>query len=407
MTAGPALLLSAALAAGLGAAPPAETRGLPRSPAVYPERRLTLDFSHHGHRGQARRCLTCHAAALASDSAGDRLVPPEADCARCHDIQAVREGRFTDPPGNCHVCHPGFDHTVHRAPEASLFPASNLVFSHRRHLERLGASGRDPNAACAACHGDVDAVDLATRDDLPTMATCLTCHDGRQASAACSTCHLLARGGLGARLETSFRSGELRPGPGNPFGLDHGPRYDQAHSLTALSRREQCLACHTESSCQACHDGTRKPQAIHPGDFTSTHAVAARQNRPDCSACHRLQSFCTGCHERAGVGLNAGAPGTPFYGGALVHPPGWLTPGPQHHGVQAARNIGQCASCHREDTCLRCHSTTATDPRIAGPVLPHPPGFAARCREMLAKNDRACRKCHDLANPGDSAARCR
>ena len=408
MTAAPAILLTAALGAGLGAATPAETRGLPRSPAVFPERRVTLSFSHHGHRGQARRCLTCHAAAMTSDSARDRLLPPEEDCARCHDIQAVREGRYADPPADCHVCHPGFDHAVHRAPEASLFPASNLTFSHRRHLERLTGSGQDANAACAVCHGEVDEVELATRDDLPKMASCLTCHDGRRAGADCATCHLPARPGRGSRLETAFRSGELRPGPGNPFGLDHGPRYDRTHSLAALGRREQCLACHSEQSCQACHDGTRKPPAIHPGDFTSTHPVAARQNRPDCSACHRLQSFCTGCHERAGVGPNAAAPGAGFYSGAAVHPPGWLVPGPQHHGVQAARNIGQCASCHREDQCLRCHATTTVDPRARpGGIPPHPPGFAARCREMLARNDRACRKCHDLSNPTDAAARCR
>lgn len=392
-----AALLAAALAAG-----PAAGREEPRSPAVYPERRITLSFSHRGHRGQARRCLTCHAAALRSDSAADRLLPAESDCAGCHDVQAFREGRYTDPPGNCHACHPGFDHAVHRAPEASRLPASNLHFSHRRHLERMAAAGQDPNAACATCHGDVDAVDLATRGDLPRMAACLSCHDGRRAGAGCAVCHPRTLAGLGARLETSFPSGELRPGPGNPFGLDHGPRYDQAHALAALSRRGQCMECHSEASCQSCHDATRKPQAIHPGDFTSTHAVAARQNRPDCGACHRLQSFCAGCHERAGVGPDAGAG---FYAGAQVHPSGWLTPGPQHHGVQAARNIGQCAGCHREDTCLRCHATTSA--AYPGGVAPHPPGFATRCREPMARNDRACRKCHDLSNPADAAARCR
>ncbi len=405
MTAAPAILVYAALAAGLGAAPPEKTRGAPRSAAVFPEQHVTLGFSHRDHRGQAGRCLACHAAALSSGSARDRLLPAEQDCTRCHDIQAAREGRFADPPGNCHVCHPGFDRTVHRAPEASLVPASNLIFSHARHLERMVRSGVDASAACAACHGDVEEGGLATRQDLPVMANCLVCHDGRRASAACVTCHLPARPGRGARLETAFGSGTLRPGPGNPFGLDHGPRYDAAHSLMALARRDQCLACHAESSCQSCHDGTRKPQSIHPGDFTSTHPVAARQNRPDCSACHRLQSFCTGCHERAGVGPNADVPGTAFSSGARVHPPGWLVPGPQHHGVQAARNIGQCASCHREDQCLTCHSTTSS--AYPGGVRPHPPGFAGRCREMLAKNDRACRKCHDLSNPADSAARCR
>jgi hypothetical protein len=119
--------------------------------------------------------------------------------------------------------------------------------------------------------------------------------------------------------------------------------------------------------------------------------VPARQDEPRCDACHRRQTFCTACHERMGIGNNA----DPQFRDptADVHPVGWLTPGPLHHGVQASRNISQCASCHREEQCLQCHAT-------AFGVRPHPPGFRDNCGSTLRKNERACHKCHDPANPG-------
>jgi hypothetical protein len=240
-------------------------------------------------------------------------------------------------------------------------------------------------------------VGLATRAQLPRMATCLGCHDGRRAPGACATCHPASLRARGAPLETRFASGVLEPGPGNPFGLDHVPRFERFHAGIAARQRDQCLACHTEPSCQRCHDGAARPQSIHPGDWISTHMVPARQGADRCDACHRRQTFCIACHERTGVGSNAAAP---FYDPAIakVHPPGWMAPGPAFHGVQAARDIGSCVSCHREEHCVQCHSTSTLGARV------HPPGFAGRCREMTRKNDRACARCHV---PGDQAERCR
>ncbi len=383
-----ALLAFLALAA---AAP-----GGPRSTAVYPEQRILLRFDHRVHLEAGAACASCHPAA-ASDSPSDRLLPPEARCAACHRTHAGAPPGRAAASERCDRCHPGFDETVHRAPEPSLFPRAALHFSHARHLGR--------GATCATCHGALDDVRLATRADLPRMATCLACHDGRRAPARCALCHLAAQDARGAPLETDLPGGRLVPGSGDPLGLDHGPGFDRSHGLVAQGRRETCRACHAERECLRCHDGTTKPAAIHPGDYVSVHAVPARQNAPRCDDCHRRQSFCAPCHERVGVGAQADAPfRVPT---ARVHPPadvwvgradasGALRAGPGHHGVQAARNIGQCASCHREEQCLECHATNsaAFPSQFPRGVSPHPPGFAASCRDLFRKNDRACRKCH-------------
>jgi len=395
-----AVALGAALAAAQGR-PPAATAGEPRSRAVYPDQRIALRFSHAQHlRIRGVRCVQCHAGAGRSESVQDRLIPAQARCEACHDIEAASAGKPTDPPSSCEACHPGFDATVHRAPEASSFPRANLVFSHARHLARLhgGDAPAATNADCESCHGPMAAVETATRDQLPRMATCLQCHDGRTATQACATCHLAAPAGKGGLVMTELGSGTLRPAAGNPLGLDHGPRFERAHALVALAQRRQCAACHAERYCLACHDGTTKPQAVHPNDFVSIHPVAARQDSPRCDACHRRQTFCIACHERVGVGANAPGLVDPRLSGRF-HPPGWVTlKSPTHHAIQAARNIGQCASCHREDQCMQCHASASAL------LKPHPSDFKLHCRTMAQKNSRACEKCHaDLAG---AVARC-
>ena len=159
-----------------------------------------------------------------------------------------------------------------------------------------------------------------------------------------------------------------------------------------------------------------RPAEIHPSDYASLHAVDARRNVPDCASCHRNQSFCLGCHQRLGVGADpeGGQPGrqpnNPFGTGTAVkhfHPPGWIrdatgavltAPSPASHGFAAKRNLRACVSCHREESCLACHSADLS--RSIG-INPHGVGFAAsgRCRALASRNQRACVKCHTPGAP--------
>ena len=63
--------------------------------------------------------------------------------------------------------------------------------------------------------------------------------------------------------------------------------------------------------------------------------------------------------------------------------------------AEARRNQRSCASCHREDTCLACHSTLQ-DSRVPGGANPHPVDWltSGRCRALVSANPRLCLKCH-------------
>jgi hypothetical protein len=378
-----AIIVASCLAAGLAVA----ASGQDRSLAVYPTQRLPLTFSHAKHLQAGAECVTCHDPARKSTRASDWLLPKHPECQDCHDLEGAAQGKKVDPPASCQTCHPGFDQTVRRAPERLELPSPNLLFNHKVHVEK--------NVACKVCHVGMTRVELATRMQLPKMATCLTCHDGSTASAECKTCHLRQPSG---RLQLEFASGLLRPMQGDPLGMDHGPRYEFNHGTRAAVSRQTCAECHAESYCQTCHDSLQKPLSVHPNDFITLHPLQARADATRCQGCHRMQSFCVACHERAGVNLE----GDRSLRGrnVKIHPDynTWVVVmGPQHHGIEASRNITTCISCHREETCIACHADPDKGGQRGYSVSPHPDGFAASCASLAAKNDRACLKCHSAA----------
>jgi c(7)-type cytochrome triheme protein len=351
-----------------------------RSLAIYPAQNIPLRFDHALHLDAGAECATCHDSVSKSESPKDRNLPGHEECETCHDIEAAQKGQKTDPPASCNTCHPGFDATVRKEPAKVEVPPGNLRFAHKVHLDR--------KVECATCHGDMTKVQLATRQQLPKMATCFECHDGKQASNECKTCHLTEASG---RLQLTFASGILRPMQGDPLGLDHGPRFEFNHGPRASVSRQTCNQCHSDSYCQKCHDALQKPLSVHPNDYITLHPIQARTDAQRCESCHRLQSFCAACHERTGVGMDADSTLRPR--NAKVHPDyaAWVqVPGPQHHGIVASRDIRQCAACHREETCVSCHAETS----VRQQVNPHPSGFAGSCKKLAAANDRACLKCH-------------
>jgi hypothetical protein len=379
------LALAAAIAVAIGALGLAAAGGLADpaadaawSPVVYPPQRLPLVFSHARHLGRGAACAACHPDAAGSRSAVDDLLPTEAACRACHPIDRSKPDLVVEgaPPVACTACHPG---GASGAVPRLYIPPPPLKFDHSAHRQ----------AACETCH-PVRAVDLATARQLPTMASCLLCHKDGGEPERCADCHLARLGGL---IETRFEHGTLAPAH-TGLGDAHGMDFPAHHAQEARQIGATCTACHDQSECVACHQGVIKPMEFHPGNYVLTHVVEARRGKPDCSACHRAQSFCVACHERSGIGTRGDTQYNPVDPARAFHPPGWASmgAGPNLHAREARRTITSCASCHREDECLKCHSAQPGAPRIS----PHPAGWrgSAQCRALDRGNRRMCLRCH-------------
>jgi hypothetical protein len=369
----------ALLALAAGAVLAAGDRGDDWSPVVYPPQRLPLVFSHARHLGRGTACAACHPDATTSRSAVDDLLPTEAACRPCHPIDRAQPDLVIPnaPPVACLACHTSFaSGTVPRV----YSPPPPLKFDHSAHRA----------TPCDACHGDLRKVDLATTQHLPTMASCLRCHRDGAEERHCADCHLARLGGL---IETQFAHGTLVPAH-DGLGEAHGPDFKNHHTQEARQVGATCGACHDQSECIACHQGATRPMEFHPGNYVLTHAVEARRGKPDCSACHRAQSFCVGCHEREGLGTRGDTQFSADDPARAFHPPGWASagPGPNLHAREARRSITSCASCHREDECLTCHSAQPGSPHVS----PHPRGWrgSAQCRALDRGNRRMCLRCH-------------
>jgi hypothetical protein len=346
------------------------------SPIVYPEQRMPLAFSHAKHLGRGTTCDACHPNASTSRSAVDNLIPTEAQCRACHAIERDKPDKQATPVAACKACHPGFQPGV--PVERVYLTPTPLKFDHSAHAKQ----------DCESCHA-VRQVDMATTRQLPAMSSCFACH--KQDTDSCTKCHLAAIGGL---MQTTFPHGRLSP-RSPTLGDDHGPDFLRDHKQAARRMDSTCNACHDRSECVECHNGVVKPVDFHQANYLLLHSVEAKRGKPDCSACHRQQTFCTGCHERSGIGTRGDTQFNSVDAGAQFHPPGWAstTPGVSNlHAIVAKRSIGSCASCHREDDCLACHSAEAT----ALKVSPHPPGWrnSTRCRALDRGNRRMCLRCH-------------
>jgi hypothetical protein len=380
------------------------------SSVIFPEQRIPLRFNHRKHVLElGLPCTECHTRAKSSTQSRDRLLPSPNRCDRCHGSdhsnlnQVMARGQGLD--SDCGFCHLGHRSENGNQVQRVELPLPNLKFDHRVHAER--------NIGCAQCHGAVERLEHAGRDQLPRMLGCLVCHgrSGEAAGAAsgeCTTCHLSD----GPRLKTQFASGTLVP----PYWLKdaaHGPDWLLRHRSVAGDDSRFCASCHEEKECVDCHDGRVRPRRIHPNDFLSLHAALAKTDSPRCSSCHQKQSFCLSCHQRSGV--TATGPNTAMAQRGRFHPPASLwTNAPRsagHHAWEAQRNLNVCISCHTERDCVSCHSTR----EVGGPgglpagmgrgLDPHPPGFRSRCGQALRRNARPCLVCHDPADPKLSECR--
>jgi hypothetical protein len=339
-----------------------------------------LIFSHTTHAQRRIDCIVCHRSAAQSKSVVDNLLPTESQCQPCHTID--RNSPLAAQNGACAKCH--------RDPAAVTFAriliAPSFKFSHAAHQ----------GAPCLQCHVDPN------QKRPVTMESCFSCHRKEavslQRSQTCTRCHLSDATGA---LQTQLAAGPLVP---NSDTLEdrHGPGFANDHRRAAQRPDRTCGACHRESYCSDCHNGVVKPMDFHTGNYLQVHAIESRRGTPECSSCHRAATFCLACHERSGVGVRAANVfGTqPLIGGVAplsagaFHPSGWAGPigDTNQHASAARKSLTSCASCHRDNDCLACHSAQAMSIK----ATPHPPNWrgSSACQALDRRNRRMCLRCH-------------
>lgn len=394
-----------------------------------PTRRTSiLRFSHQDHSaaiarsGDSTTCQTCHA--VSDPSRRMSVAGPNPNrCVQCH---AHRNEAHITPTAACLTCHVPFTRVpalsaerIAGFPKPAWHDEKEFAASHGKVASTQSTSCAICHAreTCERCHANAASVSLiagllpdersrsleigrTARYDAPSshqqndwrdahgstailsIASCANCHT----QPSCERCH---GGGSGTSRKTIL----MLPGPGLPaaLGVDpsrvalplHPANFAARHGATAASNGMNCAQCHAEQACTACH-AAQESRRFHNANFVERHAADVFTNATDCQSCHNTQRFCLDCHRRTGIA--AGAPmNAAFHSGQAT----WIL----SHGQAARTGMESCASCHRQNDCVRCHSATG-----GWGVNPHRPGFQASA--IGAANSGSCRWCHLGALPG-------
>lgn len=391
-------------------------------------RASNLRFSHQEHRvdiqraGDSATCLTCHAV---TDPPRRMVVAgPNPDwCVRCH---AHRSEAHITPTAACRTCHVPIAEAdaisaerISRFPEPAWHDAADFASTHGKVQDTQAASCAVCHAreSCERCHANADRVPLiaglsrdrriaslesghAAKYDAPSSHQEGNWRDehganARQSPGSCANCHTQPScdkchaGGSG----TSRRAIATLPGRGVKAGLGvnpsriilpvHPANFPSRHGTLAASGAMNCAQCHAEKICADCH-AAPESRRFHNANFVERHAADVFTNAADCQTCHNTQRFCLDCHQRTGIAAGAQM-NSAFHTGQAT----WIL----SHGQAARTGMESCASCHRQNDCVRCHSATG-----GWGVNPHRPGFQATA--IGERNSASCRWCHLGALPG-------
>jgi hypothetical protein len=226
------------------------------------------------------------------------------------------------------------------------------------------------NAKWTTAHGKTASAD---------GASCSNCHT----QPSCTSCHLTAQGNAGKVIVTL-----PKPDAKTPLGTMRGvadtrvkgvhpPDFAVRHGAEAAAGTLQCTQCHSVKTCASCHTGMDS-RAFHKPNFVERHAVEVFSGSGSCQSCHSTETFCRACHQQSGIASTSNM-NSAFH----TAQPMWIL----SHGQAARTGMESCASCHRQNDCVRCHSAVG-----GWRVNPHGPGFPAA--RLSQRNAASCRWCH-------------
>jgi hypothetical protein len=350
-------------------------------------------------RATPERCIACH-----EHRSGEHLAS-SAPCARCHlplgaapDVGVGRIAGFPRP-----AWHEATDFISTHATAAAATEASCAVCHARETCERCHANadrldpvrelprdervaaleaGRLPTYPLPATHASADWQLRHGVSARAGIAACANCHT----QPSCTGCHTTGAGRAAAVVGALPRVVAGRaPGidPGRVARTVHDGDVKREHGRVAMSGRLDCAQCHERRQCTECH-AAADPRTFHVPNFLERHAVDVFSGRGECQACHSTERFCRDCHARAGVAARDMR--SAFHDAQ----PMWVL----SHGQAARRGLEACASCHRQNDCVQCHSAAG-----GWGVNPHAAGFTGAGASRSAAG---CRLCHRTSPTGRS-----
>lgn len=249
-------------------------------------------FPHQFHIEDVElECSMCHSGIEQSTSLEVRFLPEMETCTECHEIE-----------DDCSLCHTNPEEPL---PTADSYPASGMEFSHSFHLTK--------KKDCSACHGYI------YEDD-------------------------------GSGLPKSWKENDCRECHIHSHPESHTLDWTKLHGAEVnIATKSNCGLCHTETSCDQCHQLQEFEPENHPSDYLMTHGFDFRSGITDCSTCHDLTYDCRSCHE-----VEVVMPmdhNMPDWAGEFLDDGGM-------HSDAAMDEPETCQVCHEpavDNTCLRCH----------------------------------------------------
>lgn len=367
----------------------------------------SIIFDHSWHAGgMGFPCENCHSTIATAADLSENHAPAMDDCSMCHELD------------NCDMCHTDL---AHRGGPGPIVPT--LGFSHENHLPRGGDD-------CTLCHTDVTE-SAALPLQIPTMDTCLGCHEADLASERCDHCHIepedQAQASDSIIFDHSFHVGGM--------GFGCADCHTNVETATDLSSdlgtgMDPCTMCHQLDNCDMCHTNMTTtwsaPEVPEPSlGFSHTSHLARADD--DCGWCHAdaaesselplgspTMDTCLGCHNHE-ADYAAGRcdhchprlqeqPLTAL--AEFDHVGDWQ----QTHGLLARSESASCMACHGESMCADCHSSVAPDmpaalfPEAVDRSLLHRGDWLATHSLEARTTPDSCDRCHSLET--DFCERC-
>ena len=274
-----------------------------------------IRISHAKHAKKSIDCAVCHGRVNERDDAvSSEHLPSMAKCLGCHSgTKASRLNAGTD----CRLCHWSRGGVIQtRFREGLLLPSNSLgPIEHKGNwVYGHGDAAMNQGSLCLACHKEPECVachnsPLRPRSIHPSDWLRLHGIEARQQGTACATCHRSQSECLTCHL----RVGLTQAGP-RAVALNRGrfhppptiwtdrPRTGQHHAVQARLHMDECVSCHQERDCAACHatagvggpgNGTPFGRGIspHPPAFRAQCRGIVSKNPRACLVCHRADDF--------------------------------------------------------------------------------------------------------------------